>query len=202
MQNNQNTFIRIRAPKLKNDWMTIILKVLLIGGIFFSTLYMGKRNFNSLFMAVVDSSYANFMGISLFSYVTSMSKSMNMFMKIIYPVAASALFFLLYILYAKLFAKIVFRQYCAIGLKFDIRNFRVCLDTSFIVMTILLGAQEIIFGYFPLTYNLTDIFISPLIAVGAMAIFFASFSRGLDKKYYVILLHTMVIPAIVLILFA
>lgn len=195
-------FVRKRTPKLKNDWMTVLLKVLLAGGIFFSMLHFGKRNFNSLFMSVIDSSYSSFMGVSLFSYLTSMTPAALAMMKYTFPVIATAILFLLYILFAKFFASLVFRQYLILGVEFDVRRFRVCLDASFVIMTVLLGVGEVIFAQFPLAYNFGNIFVPPVIALICMTIFFFSFSRGLEKKFYPILIHIMIIPTVLLVLFA
>ncbi len=195
-------FVRPRTPKLKNDWMTIVLKVLLAAGIFFSMLYFGKRNFNSLFMTMIDSSYSSFMGVSLFTYLSNMTPTALMMIKITFPIIATVILFLLYIVFAKFFASLVFRQYMIIGVQFDIRRFRVCLDSSFIIMTVLLGVGEIIFAQLPLAYNFGNIFVPPIVALLSMSVFFFAFSRGLEKRFYPILIHIMIIPTIMLVLFA
>ncbi len=195
-------FVRPRTPKLKNDWMTIVLKVLLAAGIFFSMLYFGKRNFNSLFMTMIDSSYSSFMGVSLFTYLSTMTPTALIMIKITFPIIATVILFLLYIVFAKFFASLVFRQYMIIGVQFDIRRFRVCLDSSFIIMTVLLGVGEIIFAQLPLAYNFGNIFVPPIVALLSMSVFFFAFSRGLEKRFYPILIHIMIIPTIMLVLFA
>lgn len=195
-------FVRPRTPKLKNDWMTIVLKVLLAAGIFFSMLYFGKRNFNSLFMTMIDSSYSSFMGVSLFTYLSTMTPTALIMIKITFPIIATVILFLLYIVFAKFFASLVFRQYMIIGVQFDIRRFRVCLDSSFIIMTVLLGVGEIIFAQLPLAYNFGNIFVPPIVALLSMSVFFFAFSRGLEKRFYPILIHIMIIPTIILVLFA
>ena len=203
MQNNVTPmFVRPRTPKLKNDWMTIVLKVLLAAGIFFSMLYFGKRNFNSLFMTMIDSSYSSFMGVSLFTYLSTMTPTALIMIKITFPIIATVILFLLYIVFAKFFASLVFRQYMRIGVQFDIRRFRVCLDSSFIIMTVLLGVGEIIFAQLPLAYNFGNIFVPPIVALLSMSVFFFAFSRGLEKRFYPILIHIMIIPTIMLVLFA
>ncbi|MCI8912278.1 MAG: hypothetical protein HFE33_01975 [Clostridia bacterium] len=203
MQNNVTPmFVRPRTPKLKNDWMTIVLKVLLAAGIFFSMLYFGKRNFNSLFMTMIDSSYSSFMGVSLFTYLSTMTPTALIMIKITFPIIATVILFLLYIVFAKFFASLVFRQYMIIGVQFDIRRFRVCLDSSFIIMTVLLGVGEIIFAQLPLAYNFGNIFVPPIVALLSMSVFFFAFSRGLEKRFYPILIHIMIIPTIMLVLFA
>ncbi len=195
-------FVRPRTPKLKNDWMTVVLKVLLAAGIFFSMLYFGKRNFNSLFMTMIDSSYSSFMGVSLFTYLSTMTPTALIMIKITFPIIATVILFLLYIVFAKFFASLVFRQYMIIGVQFDIRRFRVCLDSSFIIMTVLLGVGEIIFAQLPLAYNFGNIFVPPIVALLSMSVFFFAFSRGLEKRFYPILIHIMIIPTIMLVLFA
>ena len=195
-------FVRPRTPKLKNDWMTIVLKVLLAAGIFFSMLYFGKRNFNSLFMTMIDSSYSSFMGVSLFTYLSTMTPTALIMIKITFPIIATVILFLLYIVFAKFFASLVFRQYMIIGVQYDIRRFRVCLDSSFIIMTVLLGVGEIIFAQLPLAYNFGNIFVPPIVALLSMSVFFFAFSRGLEKRFYPILIHIMIIPTIMLVLFA
>ncbi len=195
-------FVRPRTPKLKNDWMTVVLKVLLAAGIFFSMLYFGKRNFNSLFMTMIDSSYSSFMGVSLFTYLSTMTPTALIMIKITFPIIATVILFLLYIVFAKFFASLVFRQYMIIGVQFDIRRFRVCLDSSFIIMTVLLGVGEIIFAQLPLAYNFGNIFVPPFVALLSMSVFFFAFSRGLEKRFYPILIHIMIIPTIMLVLFA
>ena len=203
MQNNVTPmFVRPRTPKLKNDWMTIVLKVLLAAGIFFSMLYFGKRNFNSLFMTMIDSSYSSFMGVSLFTYLSTMTPTALIMIKITFPIIATVILFLLYIVFSKFFASLVFRQYMIIGVQFDIRRFRVCLDSSFIIMTVLLGVGEIIFAQLPLAYNFGNIFVPPIVALLSMSVFFFAFSRGLEKRFYPILIHIMIIPTIMLVLFA
>lgn len=195
-------FVRPRTPKLKNDWMTVVLKVLLAAGIFFSMLYFGKRNFNSLFMTMIDSSYSSFMGVSLFTYLSTMTPTALIMIKITFPIIATVILFLLYIVFAKFFASLVFRQYMIIGVQFDIRRFRVCLDSSFIIMTVLLGVGEIVFAQLPLAYNFGNIFVPPIVALLSMSVFFFAFSRGLEKRFYPILIHIMIIPTIMLVLFA
>ena len=89
MQNESQAFIRPKTPKLKNDWVTIVMKVLLYAGMFFSLFYFGKRNFNSLFVAVIDPSYTDIFGVSIAGYISSMGKSMLLAMKILLPAICS-----------------------------------------------------------------------------------------------------------------
>ncbi|MDE6362548.1 MAG: hypothetical protein K2L53_06170 [Clostridia bacterium] len=202
MQNERQAFSNPRTPKLKNDWVTITLKVLLYAGIFFSLFYFGKRNFNSLFVAVIDPSYTDLFGISLAEYMSSMGNTMLLAMKITLPAVCALLFFLFYFLYAKFFATLVFNQLRVFGVEFDIRRFRICLDGSMVVLSVLLGVCQVIFNYYPLADNLGNVFISPALALISMAIFYFTYSRKLEKIYRPLLLNIMLLPTIVLVLFA
>ncbi|MCX4362284.1 MAG: hypothetical protein OSJ74_02705 [Clostridia bacterium] len=202
MQNEQQAFTRPKTPKLKNDWVTVIIKILLYAGIFFSLVNYGKRNFNSLFVAVLDPAYTDILGISLAGYTASMGSSMLVAMKILLPAIMALLFFLFYFAFAKFFATLVFVQFSALKVQFDIRKFRICLDISMILLTVLLGVSETVFTYYPLAYNFGSVIVSPLLALIAMAMFFLLYSRGLEKKYYPVLLNIMLLPTIVLVLFA
>ncbi|MDE7348944.1 MAG: hypothetical protein K2N53_04715 [Clostridia bacterium] len=202
MQNERQAFSNPRTPKLKNDWVTITLKVLLYAGIFFSLFYFGKRNFNSLFVAVIDPSYTDLFGISLAEYMSSMGNTMLLAMKITLPAVCALLFFLFYFLYAKFFATLVFNQLRVFGVEFDIRRFRICLDGSMVVLSVLLGVCQVIFNYYPLSDNLGNVFISPALALISMAIFYFTYSRKLEKIYRPLLLNIMLLPTIVLVLFA
>ena len=203
MQNNQGpAFTRPRTPKLKNDWVTVLLKVLLYAGIFFSLFYMGKLNFNSLFVAVIDPSYTDLFGISLANYIASMGNSVLLAMKILLPAICAGLFFAFYFLYAKFFATLVFNQFLIFGVDFDIRRFRICLDSSMIILSVLIGVFNVIFNYYPLVNNFGSVFIPPVLALISLAIFYFTYSRNVEKIYRPLLINVMLLPAIVLILFA
>ena len=202
MQNEKQVFVRPKTPKLKNDWVTIVLKVLLFGGIFFSLFYFGKRNFNSLFVAIIDPSYTDLFGISLASYMSSRGNTMLMAMKILLPAICALLFFLFYFLFARFFATLVFNQMLVFGVGFDIRKFRICLDSSMILLSALIGICQVIFNYYPLADNLGSVFIPPILAIVAMAVFYFTYSRSFEKMYRPLLLNVMLLPTIVVILFA
>ena len=202
MQNEKQVFARSKTPKLKNDWATILLKVLLYAGIFFSLFYFGKLNFNSLFVAVIDPSYTDLFGISLAEYISSMGNKMLLAMKILLPAICALLFFLFYFLYARFFATLVFNQMRVFGVGFDIRKFRICLDSSMVILSVLLGITQVIFNYYPLADNFGNAFIPPALALISMAIFYFTYSRSFEKMYRPLLLNVMVLPTIVLILFA
>ncbi|MDE5654860.1 MAG: hypothetical protein K2I46_04555 [Clostridia bacterium] len=202
MQNEQQVFIRPKTPKLKNDWVTIVMKVLLYAGMFFSLFYFGKRNFNSLFIAVIDPSYTDIFGISLAGYISSMGKNMLLAMKILLPAICALLFFLFYFLYAKFFATLVFNQLRVFGVEFDIRKFRICLDGSMILLCVLIGIFQVVFNYYPLAENFGSVFIPPVLALISMAVFYFTYSKGLEKMYRPLLLNIMLLPTIVVVLFA
>ena len=207
MQNAPKKVIYTRppsTPKLKNDWLTIVLKLLLFGGIFFTTYFNAKRNFNSLFAYTIDSTYGAY-----FAKVTGMSslQSMSMFsggamavsFKIISPLIISAIILLLYTLYAKFFAYLVFNQSRVLELSFDIRRFRICLDTSMILLAVLMGISRLIFNFYPIANNIGMAIVDTVFAVLSLAAFFLLYTRGMEKKYYPILLNVMLIPAIILV---
>ena len=194
--------MRPKTPKLKNDWATILLKVLLYAGIFFSLFFFGKLNFNSLFVAVIDPSYTDLFGISLAEYISSMGNTALVAMKILLPAICALLFFLFYFLYARFFATLVFNQMRVFGVGFDIRKFRICLDSSMVILSVLLGIIQVIFNYYPLAYNLGNVFIPPALVFISMAIFYFSYSKNFEKMYRPLLLNVMALPTIVLVLFA
>ena len=202
MQNENQVFIRPKTPKLKNDWVTIVLKVLLFGGIFFSLFYFGKRNFNSLFVAIIDPSYTDLFGISLSEYMSSMGNSMLRAMKVLLPAICAVLFFLFYFVFAKFFATLVFNQLRVFGGDFDVRKFRICLDSSMLLLIVLMGVCQLIFNYYPLAENFGSVFIPPVLALISMAIFYFTYSRSLEKIYRPLLLNVMLLPTIVVVLFA
>ncbi|MDE5755866.1 MAG: hypothetical protein K2I23_02115 [Clostridia bacterium] len=202
MQNERQAFNTPKTPKLKNDWVTVVLKVLLYAGMFFSLFYFGKYNFNSLFVAVIDPSYTDLFGISLAEYISSMGNTMLIAMKIMLPAICALLFFLFYFLYARFFASLVFNQLRVFGVGFDVRKFRICLDSSIVILCVLLGICQIIFNYYPLAYNFGNVLVPPALALISMAIFYFSYSRGLEKMYRPLLLNVMLLPTIVLIIFA
>ena len=201
MQNEKQVFVRPKTPKLKNDWVTILLKVLLYAGMFFSLFYFGKLNFNSLYVAVIDPSYTDLFGISLAGYISSMGNTMLVAMKILLPAICALLFFLFYFLYARFFATLVFNQMRVFGVGFDIRKFRICLDSCMVLMSVLLGLAQVIFNYYPLVYNFGNVFIPPAIALLSMAIFYFVYSRNFEKMYRPLLLNVMLLPTIAVILF-
>ena len=202
MKTERQAFGAPRTPKLKNDWVTVILKVLLYAGMFFSLFFFGKRNFNSLFVAVIDPSYTDLFGISLAEYISSMGNTMLLAMKIMLPAICALLFFLFYFLYARFFANLVFNQLRVFGIGFDIRKFRICLDSSMIILTVLLGIFQVIFNYYPTLDYFGNVFIPPALALISMAIFYFTYSKGLEKIYRPLLLNIMLLPTIVLVLFA
>ena len=202
MQNESQAFIRPKTPKLKNDWVTIVMKVLLYAGMFFSLFYFGKRNFNSLFVAVIDPSYTDIFGVSIAGYISSMGKSMLLAMKILLPAICALLFFLFYFLYARFFATLVFNQLRVFGVEFDIRKFRICLDGSIILLSVLIGIFQVVLNYYPLADNFGNVFIPPILALLSMAVFYFTYSRGLEKMYRPLLLNIMLLPTIVVVLFA
>ena len=210
MQYNQNPnvyYIRPKTPKLKNDALTIILKIVLLGGIFFSLVFTDIFSFNSVFLYKISTSTSDY-----FSQLTggaNMLDTMNMFdggmlvatYKVIMPLIMTAIFFGLYILYAKMFAYLLFNQFLVLGAEFDIKKFRVCLDGSFIFLTFAIGFGDLMFSLFPTAYTVGKILVNIFAAIIALAIFFFSYTRKMDKKYYPIVLHIMMIPAISLLLF-
>lgn len=210
MQYNQNPnvyYIRPKTPKLKNDALTIILKIVLLGGIFFSLIFTDIFSFNSVFLYKISTSTSDY-----FSQLTggaNMLDTMNMFdggmlvatYKVIMPLIMTAIFFGLYILYAKMFAYLLFNQFLVLGAEFDIKKFRVCLDGSFIFLTFAIGFGDLMFSLFPTAYTVGKILVNIFAAIIALVIFFFSYTRKMDKKYYPIVLHIMMIPAISLLLF-
>ncbi|MDE6758753.1 MAG: hypothetical protein K2J89_05710 [Clostridia bacterium] len=207
MQNVPKKVIYTRppsTPKLKNDWLTIVLKLLLFGGIFFTTYFNAKRNFNSLFAYTIDSTYAAYLSkVTGVSSLQSMSMfgdgAMSVIFKIVYPLSVSTIILLLYTLYAKFFAYLVFNQSRVIDLSFDIRRFRICLDTSVILLAVLMGVSRVIFNYYPIANNMGMAIVDTVFAVISLTAFFLLYTRGMEKKYYPILLNVMLIPAIVLV---
>lgn len=207
MQNETKQIIYTRppsTPKLKNDWLTIVLKLLLLGGLYFCAFFSAKGSYNSLFAYVIDSTYG-----STFAQASGMSalQLMEMFegstmaisIKFFSPLVLSAIILLFYTLYAKFFAYLVFNQSRVLELSFDIRRFRICLDSSIILLALLIGISRLIFFYNPLASNLGGAIVDPLLAVVALATFFFAYTRGMEKKYYPILLNVMLIPAIILV---
>lgn len=207
MQNEPRQVIYTRppsTPKLKNDWLMIVLKLLLFGSIFLCNYFSGISNYNSLFAYVIDSTY----GYS-FSQAVGMStiQLMSMFesgalavaIKVVSPLVISAIIFLFYTLYAKFFAYLVFNQSRVLEMRFDIRRFRICLDCAIVLLALLIGVSRYIFYYYPLASNMGAAIVDPVIAVIALATFFFAYTRGMEKKYYPIILNVMLIPAIILV---
>ena len=202
-QNEKQVFVvRPRTPKLKNDWLTVTLKVLLFAGIFFSLFYMGKLNFNSLFLAIIDPSYSDAFGISLSGYMASMGNSMLIAMKILLPAILAAIYFAFYFLFERMFAALVFNQLRVFGVGFDRRRFSICLDGCMIGLSILVGISQVIFNYYPLLNNLGGVFVPPLLGIIVMALFYFIYSRSLEKLYRPLILNVMLLPTIVIVLFA
>lgn len=213
MQYNQNPnpnqvyYIRPKTPKLKNNALTIILKIILFGTIFFSLVFADIQSFNTLFYYKINTGSTD--------YITELMGGANMLealgifeggmvltvYKIITPLIMTAIFFLLYHLYAKFFAYLLFNQMLVLGVEFDIKKFRVCLDSSFIFLTLAIGIGDLIFNFYPAAYNVGKILVNVFAAVIAMALFFLMYTRKLDKKFYPIVFHIMMIPAITLLLF-
>lgn len=207
MQNEPKQVIFTRppsTPKLKNDWLTIVLKLLLFGGIFFAVFFNAKHNFNSMFAYIIDSSFGEYFagvgGMSALQVMSMMSgETMSVIFKIITPIVLSIIILLLYTLYAKFFAYLVFNQSRVIDLSFDIRRFRICLDTSMILLAVLMGISRLIFNFYPIANNLGMAIVDTVFAVISLATFFLLYSRGMEKKYHPILLNVMLIPAIILV---
>ncbi|MDE7337273.1 MAG: hypothetical protein K2N32_04080 [Clostridia bacterium] len=209
MQNvpKQTVIVRPPAtPKLKNDWLTILLKLFLFGSIFFSMYFSGKRNFNMLFAYIVDPEYGGY-----FTQITGMSMSQTLAMfesgamavsfKIIYPLIISAIALLIYSVYAKFFAYLVFNQFRIVDAPFEIRKFRICLDSSMALLTLLIAISKLIFDLYPVAGNLGPAIVEVAAAVAALAVFFFCFTRGMEKKFYPVLLNVMLIPSICLVIF-
>lgn len=199
-------YIRPRTPKLKNNWLTILLKVVLIGGILFSVIIDNFTSYNSLFFYIINASTNDYLAGVMGSSVLDMAQmfdagAMGITYKVVAPIILTLIFYGIYFVYTKFFAYLVFNQFLVIGQKFDIKKFRICLDSSFIFLTIGLGISKLIFMYYPLAYNIGYVIVNVVLAVMTLAIFFLSFSRGLEKKYYPILLYIMTIPAVTLLLF-
>ncbi|MDE7215885.1 MAG: hypothetical protein K2O08_03665 [Clostridia bacterium] len=209
MQNvpKQTVYVRPPAtPKLKNDWLTILLKALLFGGIFFSMYFSGKRNFNLLFAYIIDPEYGDY-----FAQISGMPMSQVLAMfeggamavsfKIIYPLIISAIALLIYTLYAKFFAYLVFNQFRFLDAPFEIRKFRICLDSSMILLSALIGVSKLIFDLYPVAGNLGPAIVDVAAALAALAVFFFCYTRGMEKKFYPVLLNVMLIPSICLVIF-
>ncbi|MDE5616602.1 MAG: hypothetical protein K2I78_02300 [Clostridia bacterium] len=209
MQNvpKQTVYVRPPAtPKLKNDWLTILLKALLFGGIFFSMYFSGKRNFNLLFAYIIDPEYVDY-----FAQISGMPMSQVLAMfeggamavsfKIIYPLIISAIALLIYTLYAKFFAYLVFNQFRFLDAPFEIRKFRICLDSSMILLSALIGVSKLIFDLYPVAGNLGPAIVDVAAALAALAVFFFCYTRGMEKKFYPVLLNVMLIPSICLVIF-
>ena len=209
MQNEPKQVVYARplaTPKLKNDWLTIVLKILLFGGLFFSNFFTGKRNFNMLFMYIIDpsdgASWLKITGSTAAEFFATMGgDTLAASMKIVAPLILSAIVFLVYLLYAKFFAYLVFNQFRVLQVDFNIRKFRICLDTSIILLTVLMGISRVIFSFYPIASNLGMALVDVVFAIIALTLFFFTFSKGLEKKYRPILLNIMLVPAICLVLF-
>lgn len=210
MQYNQNPnvyYIRPKTPKLKNDAVTVILKILLLGGIFFSVIFTDIISFNSLFLYKISSGTSDYFssltgGANMLDALSILDDGMLLTSyKVIVPIVMTLLYFGLYILYVKLFAYLMFNQFMVLGAEFDIRKFRICLDCSFIFLTLAIGFGDLAFTFYPTAYTVGKILVNLFAAVVALAIFFFSYTRKMEKKYYPIVLHIMMIPAITLLLF-
>lgn len=209
MQYNQNPnvyYIRPKTPKLKNDAVTVIVKIILLGGIFFSLIFTDIFSFNSLFLYKISSGSADYFssllgGGNMLDAMTMLDNGMLLTSyKVIVPIIMTAIYFGLYILYAKFFAYLMFSQFTVLGEEFDIRKFRICLDTSFIFLTFAIGAGDLIFTFYPTAYTVGKILVNIFAALITLAIFYLSYTRKMDKKYYPIVLHIMMLPAITLLL--
>ena len=65
-------------------------------------------------------------------------------------------------------------------------------------MAILMTVSRVIFNFYPVTANLGNAIVDIVFAVAGLALFFFTFSRGMEKKYYPILLSIMLVPSIIL----
>lgn len=210
MQYNQNPnvyYIRPKTPKLKNDWLTVILKILLMCGIFFSLIFTDIFSFNSLFLYKISSSTSDYFssltgGANMLDAMSILDNGMLLTSyKIIVPLIMTAIYFGLYILYTKFFAYLMFNQFIVLGEEFNIKKFRICLDSSFVFLTVAIGIGDLIFTLYPTAYTVGKILVDIFAAVLALALFFLTYTRKMDKKFYPIVLHIMMIPAITLLLF-
>ena len=205
MQNAPRRVIYARpvTPKLKNDWLTTVLKIVLFIAIFFTQYFNAKRSFNYFFAYSIAPSISESIMQTTCGSVSQIMSVLDsgewaMTFKYVFPLVNSAIIFLLYLLYAKFFAYLVFNQFTVINLPFNIRKFRICLDGSITVMSLLMGISRLIFAYYPIAANLGMAIVDIVFAVVALAMFFFTFSRGLEKKYYPVLLSIMLIPSIIL----
>lgn len=211
MQYNQNPnqvfYIRPKTPKLKNNALTIILKIVLFGSMFFSLVFANIQSFNSMFYYKIGTGsmdyFAELLGGANMLETLGMFEGGNIVLtyKIITPLIMTAIFFLLYLLYAKFFAYLVFNQMLVLGESFDIKKFRICLDSSFILLTLILGFSDLIFTFYPTGYNVGKILVNIFGAVLSMGLFFLLYTRKTEKKFYPVIFHIMMIPAISLLLF-
>lgn len=210
MQYNQNPnvyYVRPKTPKLKNDVWTVLLKILLLGGIFFSVIFTDIFSFNSLFLYKISSGTSDYFssvtgGANMLDALSILDDGMLLTSyKVIVPLVMTALYFGLYVLYAKLFAYLMFNQFLVLGAEFDIRKFRICLDSSFVFLTFAIGLGDLIFTFYPTAYTVGKVLVDVFAALVSLVIFFLSFTRKTDKKFYPIVLHIMMIPAITLLLF-
>lgn len=199
--------MRPKTPKLKNDWLTVILKILLMCGIFFSLIFTDIFSFNSLFLYKISSSTSDYFssltgGANMLDAMSILDNGMLLTSyKIIVPLIMTAIYFGLYILYTKFFAYLMFNQFIVLGEEFNIKKFRICLDSSFIFLTVAIGIGDLIFTLYPTAYTVGKILVDIFAAVFALALFFLTYTRKMDKKFYPIVLHIMMIPAITLLLF-
>lgn len=205
--NNQMYYIRPKTPKLKNNALTIILKVVLFCTIFFSLVFTDLQSYNTMFFYKISTDSTDYFtellgGANMLEALGIFQNNMVMISyKIITPLIMTLIFFLLYHLYAKFFAYLLFNQMLVLGNTFDIKKFRICLDSSFIFLTLALGIAEFIFYLNPIAYNIGRALVNVFLAVLAMALFFLLYTRKTEKKLYPIIFHIMMIPAITLLLF-
>ncbi len=187
------------VPKLQNDHVTRLLKIALFCGIFFSIYYSTFPNFNSIFAYIIEpsygASYAKIIGQSMPELLRTVGGNVLVAtVKIFTPLISAIVLFLLYHVYARMFARLICGQYAVLNEPFDIRKFRICLDSSFILLTVLKGVAHMIFVYYPLALNMGAAIVDILSAVIAFAVFLIAFSAKMPKRFYAIHFYLSAMP--------
>lgn len=136
-------------------------------------------------------------------FSTMYGDNMNIFVKWVMPFIMGVLLFGLYYIYA---SRIVYPQINRNMIYFkkviSMQSFRNRIDVVFALLAILLGIVNFIFMYNPLYEATIGVLIKEMLVLIAICALFLSLAMGLEKRLWPILFSTLILPSVLLVLFA
>lgn len=136
-------------------------------------------------------------------FSTMYGDNMNIFVKWVMPFIMGALLFGLYYIYA---SRIVYPQINRNMIYFkkviSMQSFRNRIDVVFALLAILLGIVNFIFMFNPLYEATIGVLIKEMLVLVAICSLFLSLAIGLEKRLWPILFSTLILPSVLLVLFA